>query len=91
MTSTSQAITAKGQVTLKRDLLHHLGVAPGERISFDKLPDGALRVRAARPSGMIDDFFDCLAGKVKLKKPLSLAQMNKIVADGWAGKLGDAP
>ena len=34
----SQAVTAKGQVTLKRDLLQHLGIKPGERIDFEKLP-----------------------------------------------------
>jgi hypothetical protein len=84
---TSQAITAKGPITLKRDLLHHLGVKPGERIRFDKLPHGALHVQAERPGGTIDDFLGCLAGKVKLKKPLSIAQMNKIAAAGWAGKL----
>jgi hypothetical protein len=33
-------ITAKGQVTLKQDLLKHLGVSPGEKIEADKLPDG---------------------------------------------------
>jgi hypothetical protein len=50
---TSLSVTAKRQVTLKRDLLQHLGVQPSERIDFDKLPDGELRVRAARPSGTI--------------------------------------
>lgn len=31
---TSIAVTVKEQVTLKRDLLHHLGIEPGERIEF---------------------------------------------------------
>lgn len=53
---TSLAVTMKGQVTLKRDLLQHLGIKPGERIDFDKLPGGELRVRAARPTGTIDKF-----------------------------------
>ncbi|GHU08451.1 hypothetical protein FACS1894158_17740 [Betaproteobacteria bacterium] len=53
---TSLSVTAKGQVTLKRDLLQHLGVRPGERIDFDKLPGGELRVRAARPDGTIGNF-----------------------------------
>jgi ATP-binding cassette subfamily C protein LapB len=33
ITMTSLAITVKGQVTFKRDLLHHLGIEPGERIA----------------------------------------------------------
>jgi bifunctional DNA-binding transcriptional regulator/antitoxin component of YhaV-PrlF toxin-antitoxin module len=84
---TSLTVTAKGQVTLKRDLLQHLGIKAGERVAFEKLPDGELRVRAAQPTSTIEDFLGCLAGKVKLKKPLSIATMNKIARDGWAGKL----
>jgi hypothetical protein len=30
-------ITAKGQVTLGRDLLQHLGVRPGEKVVVNKL------------------------------------------------------
>jgi antitoxin PrlF len=83
----SQAVTAKGQVTLKRELLQHLGVRPGERVDFDKLPGGELRVRAARPTGTIDDFLGILDGKVNLRKPLSVDDMNRIAAAGWAGEL----
>lgn len=85
----SLAITAKGQVTLKRDLLQHLGLKPGERVEFEKLPNGELRVRAARPTGTIDGFLHALDGKVKLKKPLSIEEMNDIAAAGWAGRLGE--
>lgn len=83
---TSLTVTEKGQVTLKRDLLHHLGVKAGERVEFEKLPGGELRVRAARPAGTIDSFIGRHAGK--LKKPLTIEQMSKIAAAGWAGELG---
>jgi bifunctional DNA-binding transcriptional regulator/antitoxin component of YhaV-PrlF toxin-antitoxin module len=85
----SQAVTTKGQVTLKRELLQHLGVKPGERIDFDKLPGGALRLRATRPTGTMDEFFDVLDGKVNLKQPLSIEDMNRIAAAGWAGFLDE--
>jgi antitoxin component of MazEF toxin-antitoxin module len=85
----SLAVTAKGQVTLKRDLLQHLGVKPGERVDFEKLPGGELRIRAARRSGAIDDFFSVLDGKVRLEKPLTIEEMNEIAAAGWAGQLDD--
>lgn len=62
---TSQSVTAKGQVTLKRDLLRHLGIKPGERVSFEKLPGGELRVRAARPVGSLDAFFTRLMVRKK--------------------------
>ena len=41
-------VTAKGQVTLRKDLLQHLGVRPGEKIVADKLHDGRIEVRAAK-------------------------------------------
>jgi antitoxin PrlF len=85
----SLAVTVKGQVTLKRELLQHIGVEPGERIEFEKLPGGELRIRAARPTGTIDGFLHALDGKVKLKKPLTIEDMNSIAAAGWAGQLGD--
>ena len=54
-------ITAKGQVTLKQDLLKHLGVGPGEKIEADKLPDGRVVVRAAAQEGSISDFIGSLS------------------------------
>lgn len=59
--TTLLTITAKGQVTLRRDVLEHLGVAPGEKIEVTKLPDGHLEIRAARVKGNINDFIRCLA------------------------------
>lgn len=80
---TTLVVTMKGQVTLKRDLLHHLGIKAGERLDFDKLPNGELRIRAARPTGSIDGFIGLLAGKSN--KALSIEEMNEIAAAGWAG------
>jgi bifunctional DNA-binding transcriptional regulator/antitoxin component of YhaV-PrlF toxin-antitoxin module len=48
-------VTAKGQVTLRRALLKHLGVNPGETITVEKLPDGRIEVKAARPAGHDED------------------------------------
>jgi AbrB family looped-hinge helix DNA binding protein len=77
-------VTSKGQVTLRKDLLEHLGVHPGEKITLDKLPDGRIEVRAAWPTGKISDAFDFL--KKKDGPSLSIEEMNKIAAQGWAGK-----
>lgn len=75
-------ITAKGQVTLKRDLLKHLGVSPGEKIEADKLPDGRIIVRAMAPDGAITDFFGCLAQRRGPK--FSIDEMNESANQGWA-------
>jgi len=78
-------VTAKGQVTLRKDLLEHLGVRPGEKVSVEKLPDGRVEVKAARPTGKISDVFGFLKRKRK-GRTLSIEDMNEIIADGWAGK-----
>jgi bifunctional DNA-binding transcriptional regulator/antitoxin component of YhaV-PrlF toxin-antitoxin module len=79
---TTLTITTKGQITLKRDLLKHLGVGPGEKIEADKLPDGRVVVRAAAPNGTISDFIGCLSQKGGPK--LTIDEMNAITARGWA-------
>ena len=78
-------VTAKGQVTLRKDLLEHLGVHPGEKITVDKLPDGRIEVKAARPTGKISDAFGFLSAKRK-GRTLSIEKMNETVARGWARK-----
>jgi AbrB family looped-hinge helix DNA binding protein len=81
---TTLTVTAKGQVTLRKDLLRHLGVEPGEKVAVDKLPDGRIEVRAARPTGKISDLF----GSLKREKDvtLSIEEINRITARGWAGR-----
>ena len=77
-------VTAKGQVTLRKDVLKHLGVQPGEKITVDKLPDGRIEVKAARTNGRISDVFNLL--KRDNAPTLSIDEMNEITAKGWAGK-----
>ena len=79
---TQLTITAKGQVTLKQDLLKHLGVGPGEKIEADKLPDGRIVVRSVAADGAIADFVGCLAQRQGPK--LTIDEINEIAAEGWA-------
>jgi antitoxin PrlF len=81
---TTLTITARGQVTFRKDVLQHLGIRPGERIELDKLPDGRITLRAVRPSGKIDSFIGLLAGKTK--KVASLDEINEAAKAGWAGQ-----
>jgi bifunctional DNA-binding transcriptional regulator/antitoxin component of YhaV-PrlF toxin-antitoxin module len=74
-------VTAKGQVTLKKDLLKHLGVSPGEKIEADKLPDGRIMVRAAGQNGAIENFIGCLS---QGGRKLTIRRINEIAARGWA-------
>lgn len=81
---TKLTVTARGQVTLRKEVLQHLGIKPGQQIDFDKLPGGELRIRSAKPSGGIKGFIGLLKGSSKT--PLSIDDMNAIAAEGWAGK-----
>ena len=40
-------VTAKGQVTLRRGVLDHLGVKAGERVKVSLLPDGRVQLTSA--------------------------------------------
>lgn len=79
---TTLTITAKGQLTLKQELLKHLGVSPGEKIEADKLPEGRIVVRAAAQHGKIADFIGCLSQKEGRK--LTIEEMKVIAIRGWA-------
>jgi bifunctional DNA-binding transcriptional regulator/antitoxin component of YhaV-PrlF toxin-antitoxin module len=80
---TTLTITAKGQITLKQELLRHLNVAPGQKVEADMLPDGRLMVRPATKTGTIAAFSGSLAKKGTPR--LTIKQINKAIADGWAG------
>lgn len=77
-------VAAKGKVTLSTDILRHLGVRPGEKIAVTKLPGGRIDVRAAQPMGKVSDAFNLL--RRKQGPSLSIEEMNRIAARGWAGK-----
>jgi bifunctional DNA-binding transcriptional regulator/antitoxin component of YhaV-PrlF toxin-antitoxin module len=81
---TTLTVTARGQVTFRKKVLQHLGIKPGEKIALDLLPDGRGIIRAARPTGRIQDFFGVLAGKTK--KVATIEEINEAAARGWAGK-----
>lgn len=81
---TTLTVTARGQVTFRKDVLQHMGIRPGEQIELNKLPDGRVSLQAKRPSGKIDSFLGLLAGKTK--KVATLHEINEAAASGWAGQ-----
>jgi AbrB family looped-hinge helix DNA binding protein len=81
---TTLTITAKGQVTLRKDLLRHLGVHPGDKIAVNKLPGGRIELKAVQSAGQISDVFDFL--KRENGPSLSIDEITQLAADSWAGK-----
>jgi len=81
---TTLTVTAKGQITLKQELLRHMNVAPGQKVKAEKLPDGRLMVTAASKAGSIDQFIGSLERKGGPR--LTIAQIKKITENAWAGR-----
>ena len=77
-------VTARGQVTFRKEVLQHLGIKPGEKIELDLLPDGRGVLKAARPTGTIGEFVGLLAGRTR--KVATVEEINEAAARGWAGK-----
>lgn len=80
---TTLTVTAKGQVTLKKELLQHLGVQPGQKIEVDALPGGRLAVKAAPKKGSWEDISGMLAQYTD--KVATIEEMNEAIRKGWAG------
>ncbi|UDF03544.1 AbrB/MazE/SpoVT family DNA-binding domain-containing protein [Asticcacaulis sp. AND118] len=81
---TTLTVTARGQVTFRKEVLKHLGIRPGEQIELDLLPDGRGVIRAARPAGSIGDFIGLLSGRTV--KVATLEEIDAAAAKGWANE-----
>jgi len=73
-------VTAKGQVTLRRAVLHHLGVTPGAKISVSLLEDGRVELVAAAAR----DDIQSLRGALRRagQRPVSLEEMQEAIEAG---------
>jgi AbrB family looped-hinge helix DNA binding protein len=78
-------ITAKGQVTLRKEVLAHLGVRPGDKVDVETLPNGKVEISPQRKTGKISDAFGFL--KREGGPVLTIEEMNEIIKKGWAGEL----
>lgn len=73
-------VTARGQVTLRKEFLEHIGVRPGDRIELNKTANGKLTLERVRPKGRWEDFFGCLAGKTNVH--LTIDEINEGIGEG---------
>jgi hypothetical protein len=81
---TTLTVTAKGQVTLRKRPAAALrrGARPEDR--GRQAADGRIEVKAAQPTGSIDDFIGLLAGKTR--KVATIEEIDRAAASGWAGE-----
>lgn len=73
-------VTARGQVTLRKEVLQHLGIKPGEKIELDLMPDGRAELRAAHPKGSFRDLRGILKNKTNGAR-LSIEEINEAIAE----------
>ena len=73
-------VTAKGQVTLRRAVLDHLGVVPGAKVSVALLGDGRVELVATAAR----DDIKSLRGTLRRagQRPVSLDEMQEAIEAG---------
>ncbi len=76
-------VTAKGQITLRKDVLQHLGVRPGDKLSIDLLADHRIQLRR-NPGKPVSTIFGLLAQSNTER--LSIEEIGEASAAGWAGE-----
>jgi AbrB family looped-hinge helix DNA binding protein len=78
----SAAVTSKGQITIPAEVREDLGLKVGDRVSFIKGENGEYIMKAKTGSLMDLKGFIHWSGK-----PVTIEEMNKTIAKGWAGQL----
>jgi antitoxin PrlF len=77
-------VTERGQITLRKEVLKHLGIKPGDKIELDLLPNGKASLKADQRKGTIDDFINFFADQ---SHPyLTDEQIKEAIEKGWAGE-----
>lgn len=73
-------VTAKGQVTLRRAVLDHLGITPGAKLSVSLLENGRVELVAAAGR----DDIKSLRGALRRpgQQPISLEEMQEAIEAG---------
>lgn len=79
-------VTAKGQITLKKEVLDHIGVRPGDEVDVDLLPKNGATIHAIghrQPIEMAFGMFENTTGK-----SYSIEEINEAIAAGYADEDG---
>ena len=81
--SITLTVTAKGQITLRKEVLEHLGARVGDKVDVDLVSDGRLQLRAKHGTP-VSAVFGLLA-QPGTPTP-SIEELSEAAAAGWAGE-----
>jgi AbrB family looped-hinge helix DNA binding protein len=81
---TTLTVTERGQITIRKEVLQHLGIKPGDKIDLDLLPGGKATIKAARRTGTIDDFLNLFTGQTH--EYVSDEDLKAAIEKAWAGE-----
>ncbi len=76
-------VTTKGQVTLRKEVLQHLGVRPSDKLSVDLLNDHRIQLQP-KPGKPASTIFGML--ERSNSECLSVEEIGEASAAGWAGE-----
>lgn len=76
-------VTARGQITIRKDVLKHLGIQSGGKIRIDLLPDGRAELKAEKGQGSWLELEGLLKGKTNGAR-LSIDDINDSITDAGA-------
>jgi antitoxin component of MazEF toxin-antitoxin module len=77
-------LSGRGQFTLNKGLMEHLGVKPGDQVSINKMPDGKLEISAKNDKWTVDEakaYFREIFKDNKIHATID--EMNAAIAAGY--------
>jgi len=72
-------VTSKGQITIPKVVREALHLEIGDKVYFDVKPDGTVVLMARNEP--VESLFGLLKAKARLRKPLTIEEMNPASAD----------
>jgi bifunctional DNA-binding transcriptional regulator/antitoxin component of YhaV-PrlF toxin-antitoxin module len=82
--TTTLSVTARGQVTLRKEILRHMGIKPGEKIQLELLPGGKIGLRSEKDRKRpLSDLVGCLKDKTN-GAVLTIEEINEAIAEAGA-------
>lgn len=79
------AISARGQITIPKEVCRHLGLKPGDCVKFFVHADGAVVLLPKLPAAALRGM-----SLSRRKKLVSMDEMSRAVAEGAAGVPGNS-